>query len=53
MVTSSRKARKRKQCDYCEMNTFNVDHFLDIIRVWDSVMHLDVFLDVQFEDANK
>lgn len=45
--------KKKIQCDYCEMNTFDVDHFLDIISVWDGVMHLHVFLDVEFEDANE
>ena len=35
------------------MNTFNVNNFLDIICVWDGVMHLHVFLDVEFEDANE
>ena len=44
---------KRIQCDYCEMNTFDVDHFLDINSVWDGVMHLYVFLDVEFEDVNE
>ena len=51
VVTSSKKLKKKDkkikkqkiQCDYCEMNTFNVDTFLDIIRVWDGVMHLHVF----------
>ena len=61
VVTSSKKLKKKDkrnkkkkiQCDYCEMKIFDVDHFLDIIRVWDGVMHLHVFLDVVFEDANE
>ena len=61
MVTSSKKLKKQDkkskknkiQCDYCCMNTFDVDMFLDIIKVWDGVMHLYVFFYVKFEDANK
>ena len=60
VVTSSKKLKKKDkkikkkkiQCDYCEMKTFKVDKVLDIMRVWDGVMHLHVFLDVEFEDAN-
>ena len=55
-VTSSKKLEKQDkklkkktiECHYCHRNFFDEDNFLDIIRIWDGVMHLFVFLDVEF-----
>ena len=34
--TSSKKLKKKRiECHYCHRNCFDVDNFLDIIRIWE------------------